>query len=1029
MRDAPRTFLVGLVSLGVAVAASNAVSCKGGSEDGDAKPYFDRTIAPVLQGSCSRQTTGCHLVDARGNALGNLDTSSFDALDRRRDLLVTYGPYNSPGLLAKVAGPQSVPVSTLDGTIAIVTDIRHAAGAGIDVTSDGYATLRRWMDSGATRNNVGPSAPRVLATGNCKPSVPSATGFDPAVDPPGFSEFVATVQPVLKKSCSAGTCHGNDVADLSLTCGDTPEQQRWNAWIAAQFIAKAPEGSELVRRPLDPAAGGVYHEGGVVFAGTDDGGYKAILAWAKSRGAPDTTSLDEGLKYFANRVQPVMVRKGCMFLGCHSPSMFHDLRLAGGSGGQFSLAATKRNYEMSRLMLATEAPDPNVSRLIKKNLFSFDREVDPTSLGTRHRGGPLLEDVPGISEARAPKLEDCKSFDLDKGDLNTIPGWCIFARWHEVERAAAMTAGPAMGGVDAEPLRAIAYVSRPPNTDVPQAFDTYRPGASLHLVAATLPANAATGANGAPTLGTDDDKTSACGLSTATADIRGPAVSWDGTKIAFAARASADTPLAIYVLSLSGGGGASCTKHDKVSAHDAKQNGILVHDFDPAWAPDGRLVFASTRGAIGQSDVDYSGPTKTPSMLLPNSNIYVLEADGTIRQLSFLLNAELSPTFMNDGRLIFTTEKRAPGFYQLAARRQNLDGGDYHPHFAQRKSLGFEQMTEVVELTDRNFAAIVSDKGALAGAGAIAVLNRSLGPDQELRDPADRFYLKALHLSDANANGKKGSVASYRSPAALPSHLMLVSYAGADPYAFDGGFDLVALDPRSGARTPLLTRASGQSIVDAVAVYARPNHGVFDSRLDEVNGATQVEKGARDATAHVLDLGLLGSLLFENTREGRKIDPNHTGVGVLESLPPPNDATSFDAIDQAFVASDAYGKLWAKRRRLGATQAFDDHSVAFRIPGGMPFVLELYSDPRGAPLATQKEEMQLVPGERARVGFRRDLFGAQCGGCHGSISGREVDVHLVPDVLTSASRVEAMSKEPVSWAKPPAERGAPFGAK
>ncbi len=39
---------------------------------------------------------------------------------------------------------------------------------------------------------------------------------------------------------------------------------------------------------------------------------------------------------------------------------------------------------------------------------------------------------------------------------------------------------------------------------------------------------------------------------------------------------------------------------------------------------------------------------------------------------------------MQDGRLIFTTEKRAPGFYQLALRRQNLDGGDYHPLYAQR---------------------------------------------------------------------------------------------------------------------------------------------------------------------------------------------------------------------------------------------------------------------------------------------------------------------------------------------------------
>ena len=34
-----------------------------------------------------------------------------------------------------------------------------------------------------------------------------------------------------------------------------------------------------------------------------------------------------------------------------------------------------------------------------------------------------------------------------------------------------------------------------------------------------------------------------------------------------------------------------------------------------------------------------------------------------------------------------------------------------------------------------------------------------------------------------------------------------------------------------------MPRPAGRSIVEAVAVYARAHHGVFASRLDEVNGA------------------------------------------------------------------------------------------------------------------------------------------------------------------------------------------------
>ncbi len=1004
-----------LAAIGSAIVLGS-LSCRS-SEEADAAPYFDRTILPILEGSCSRQTTGCHRSDPKGNAVGNLDTTSFAALDRRRDLLVTYGPYNAPGLLTKVAGPQTLTVSTLDGNVSVVTDVRHAAGAGVDVTSDGYATLRRWMDNGATQNNVGPTGAKLQAIGPCKTSVPAAAGFDPSVDPPGaFAEFVEKVQPVLRESCSAASCHGNDVADLSLTCGDTPEQRRWNFWVSSQFVGASPETSEIVRRPLDPSRGGVYHEGGPVFASTDDEGYEALVAWAKNQGPPAVDASDEGFRFFANRVQPTMVRKGCMFLGCHSPSMFHDLRLAGGSGGQFSIVATRRNYEASKLMLSIESPDPNVSRLIKKNLFAYDRGFDPQSIGARHRGGPLLEDVPG---ATVPKLEDCASFDVEKGDLNAIPGWCVFAHWHALERKNAIAKGPTAGGVDAEPLRGIVYVVRPPNVDVPQAFDAYRPGASLHLAPAIL------GADGDVTVLGDTDLTAGCGLASASADIRNPAVSWDGTKIAFAARTSADAPLAIYVMNADG---SACAKHAGVGAHEPKGNGILIHDFDPAWAPDGRLVFASTRGAIGQSDVDYTGPTRTPSTLQPNSNLYVLEADGAIRQLTFLLNAELGPAFMVDGRLIFTTEKRAPGFYQLAGRRQNLDGGDYHPLYAQRKSLGFEQMTEVAELADRSFVGVFSDRGALAGAGAIGVVNRSLGPDQEARDPADRFYLKSLELADPAANGKKGSAGAYRSPSPLPTHGLLASFAPGDPYAFDGGFELVQIDAR-GARRTLIPRPAGGSIVDAAAIYARPSHGIFTSRLDEVNGAVSVVPGRRDATAKFLDVPLLGSLLFANTREARNLDPSQRALGILESLPPPPDLLSFDAADPAFVTSDDYGPLWVKRRRLGVAPTHDDGSMGVHLPGGVPFVLELYRDPNLPPIATQLEEMQLVPGEDARVGFKRDLFDAQCGGCHGSVSGVELDVHLRPDVLTAASRVEAMTTAPHVMNAPPDMRGTPFGPK
>src|SRR3954452_5659405 len=155
------------------------------------------------------------------------------------------------------------------------------------------------------------------------------------------------------------------------------------------------------------------------------------------------------------------------------------------------------------------------------------------------------------------------------------------------------------------------------------------------------------------------------------------------------------------------------------------------------------------------------------------------------------------PSFMADGRVIFSSEKRAPEFFQIAGRRQNLDGGDYHPLIAQRGSVGFEQATEIIELPSRNLAVVAAPFGAKEGAGTIAIVNRSVGPDQDDRDPRDRLFVHALSFPAPGAFD--GGSGAYRSPVALPSGWLIVS---CDPAARDLSkgkldFDLCALEPNT----------------------------------------------------------------------------------------------------------------------------------------------------------------------------------------------------------------------------------------
>lgn len=1006
------------LAAGVMLCAIFGVAGCTRAEDPEETTFYDRKIGPILQGSCVSSPTksGCHVAaDDRGNALGNLNLESYDQLSLRRDLLIDYGPYQMPALLLRVVPPQTLKLTSWDNDAQfITTDIAHDAGSLLDVTSVSFNTLKKWIDNGAAENNAPPVEPEPQLQ-PCATQIGSATGFDPNADPGtgDFGVFRDRVNPVLGASCAAGNCHGNPSNSLYLTCGESPEQLRWNYFSAGDYVSTDPTQSEILRRTLSPSQGGTYHEGGTVFHTPSETGYVAILDWATAKGGPATPS-DPGFLFFARRVQPILVKRGCMQLNCHSSSMFHDYRLRGGSGGHFGLPATRTNYELTLQEVALESPDPNVSRLIRKNLAP-----PPTGTGMLHRGGSLFA---GGGDPAACDLAAAENGPLDEQDP-----YCVIVAWLAQERAARMAG--------AEPLSGIVYVKRPPapKPDTLQDYATFAPGADLLLAPASLDAsNDVTSSGGATSL------LGQCGLS-AGIDVRRPAVSWDGKRIAFAARASDSEPLRVYVID-----GGSCAADPVINAPPVDDGGNpidtgseLVHNFDPAFAPDGRIVFASTRGNIINSNVLGSGVTRAPAdPSKQNANLYVAE-NGKVRQLTFLLNQEVGPAFMSDGRLIFTAEKRAPSFYQLAARRQNLDGGDYHPLFGQRSTIDYNQFTDVVELADQNLAAIMSDKDAVHGAGTLAVINRSIGVDQLSTNPADyvqdenaigwpnpSFYQRSIRILDPAVVGKPGAgtTGAYRNPSPLPNGDLLVSYAPnvVDVASFDGRFEIVVMDPLTGQRSPLISDPS-DDLVWPVAVYARQNHGIFDSRLDEANGATRVltsPEAKPRAEVTFLDVPLISSLLFQNTRTGRVVPPP-TNIELWMSLPPEPGVTGFGA--SAFETSDAFGPLIVRRALLGSSGVQSDGSARVAIPGGAPVVMATQVRLAGESSASmhhQREEMQFYPGEVARQGFPKQLFNGLCGGCHGSLNGFETHISVNPDVLTQASNVLARGQAPVEMLSP-----------
>jgi hypothetical protein len=1012
-----------------ASAALLASGCKT-QQTSDRTNYYDRKIGPVVVQACATSPTksGCHVAaDNHGDALGNLNVTSYASLTKRKDLFLRYGPYGLPALLLKVAPSYPIALTTWQSATPtlIKTDISHVGGSLLDLTSPSFTLLDSWIANGFALNNA-PAADPTFSQTPCSNDLGQDPEFDASLDPttPDFQRFSEAVNPVLGARCAAGNCHGSPANSLYLTCGTTPEARRWNYFAVGDYVSVDTGTSEILRRALSPAVGGVYHEGGTIFDTTDDADYKSLVDWATLKGGPTdqvTPGKDDGLLFFADRVQPMLVKRGCMMVNCHSGSMGHDYRLRGGSGGHFGLPATRKNYALTIEQLALESPDFNASRIVQKNL-----PPNAAYGGILHRGGPLFAEKYECTDAELAAAAD-PSVDVD-----TQAPYCVIKAWFQKEQAARYPTPPALTG--------IVFVRRPPAPlpDRPQDYGTYAPGARVIEAAASLSAT-----NEVAIAGGETDLTALCGLSATTTDARRPAVSWDGKKIAFSARQSASDPFHIYVVD--GGTCALQPDIDKPAVDDTgaavPTNNELVHNFDPTFAPDGRIVFASTRGNVmNTAAFSYRGPQRTPadpSRL--NSNLYVLEG-STIRQLTFLLNQELTPAFMRDGRLILVTEKRAPGFYQLAGRRMNLDGGDYHPLFGQRDTIGFDQLTDLVELADKNFAAILSDHDAVHGAGTLAIINRSVGIDQKSETATDylaqqtvkstdtppmdipvvdwaktEFFQHSLSLADPAATGKVagGTQGAYRSPAALPSTHLLASYAAnvVTLANFSGNFDIVEVDPIRHTHTPLITGPEDE--LWPVAVAPRHNLRTFVSRLDEPNGAVHVytDDAHRDhSEITFLDVPLLASLVFQNSRTGRVVPESDFGLSLWEDFPPEAGVTSFDGANPSSVYSDDYGKVYVRRGLLGAPPLYGDSSAGVSIRGGMPLVLQTHvklATDSAASDHFQREEMQFYPGEVARQGFRRTLFNGVCAACHGSISGYDTDIAANPDILTQASRVEA----------------------
>ncbi|HTM18922.1 MAG TPA: hypothetical protein VL172_00375, partial [Kofleriaceae bacterium] len=770
--------------------------------------------------------------------------------------------------------------------------------------------------------------------------------------------------------CLGRECHGmrdsNGVPtnELYFTCGDDDTQQRFN-YLMARTYSGADGRGQLTEKPL---VGGAYHDGGKLFPSVQDPAYVAIRDWSAAD-PPFELGAGEGERFFRSNVQPVLAGRGCYLEACHSLVNFNFYKPLAGTDGLFGTRVSLHNYLQARFMLGIESPRPASGRLLAKNLITTDG-------GITHRGGPVLG-----SNAGCALDEAAVRADPTRRWFEEASPACIVDVWHRLERTVAvengeLTPDPGVLGV---------FVRRPANPDRHIDFATYRPGADLLRMELTVDAGGRiTGLAGPPT-----SLLGSCAVAPGAADVRRPDIRGDGSRVVFAMRTSESEGLDLWQVDLDG---SNC---QRLGLPRADGDGNPVHNFDPAYAPNGAIVFASTMGDDAAEDPARRGPSRTPKYLLPNSNIWVFAPGGMPRRLSYLNGAELHPRLLRTREIIYAVEKAAPDFYQISTRALRLDdGGGYRPQLGQRPKMGYGQVTEMRELTDFRTVYIASDPGTWFGGGRLCVQDISLGLEELTY--TDAGFPHPTHNLDPGAAGRPGEpgTGAYRSPTPLPDGRILVAYSPGTVDLGDAGaavdYGLWVVDPTGRTAPWQLLDQAGAFDIEPVVAYER----VW------VPQPNRIHQGDAQLGEYIFhSIPLFAPLLNDQSRVGIDPDARVTGVRVLEQMPVPVAVTS-----TAQGGANIHGsqQVYVVRRLIGQAPLLADGSVRMLVPARTPLILQLL-DEGGNVLDWQREEEQLGAGETQPRTAPLPLFNAVCGGCHNALDGSELGVAVGPDVTTGAS--------------------------
>lgn len=423
--------------------------------------------------------------------------------------------------------------------------------------------------------------------------------------------------------------------------------------------------------------------------------------------------------------------------------------------------------------------------------------------------------------------------------------------------------------------------------------------------------------------------------------IRDPAVSFDGERVAFAWKRSLDADdYHLYELTVSSGQVRPVT------------SGLGFADYEPAYLPDGDLIFSSTR-CVQTVDCWWTEV----------SNLYTCDPQGRrLRRLGFDQVHAVYPQVRDDGRVIYTRwdYNDRSQIWPQALFQMNADGTGQAEYYKNNSwfptTIGHARG---LPGTDRVVAVFMGHHTAQAGKLGL------LDPGQGRQENAGAQLIAPVRDARPeriDAYGQEGELFQYPFP--LSDREFLVGYAPLgwnEAHRAKGGADFGLYWMDADGRRELLATHGTLACQQPVPLVARAVPHVRPSTVDyrQTNGTYYVQDVYAGASLAGVPRGTVKRLRVV------ALDFRAAGVGHNGSSGPGGGALISTPIA---VGNGA----WDVKVVLGDATVHADGSAFFTVPARTPLYFQAL-DERNHAVQTMRSWSTLQPGENQ-----------SCIGCHES---------------------------------------------